>query len=81
MRPPQGRGFRVPALLVSPYAREGAVDSTVLDHTSILRFIEDNWGVAPLTRRDARANGLASAFDFGSPPRRAEIIAATRGAR
>jgi phospholipase C len=79
VRPPQGRGFRVPALLVSPYARKGAVDSAVLDHTSILRFIEDNWGVAPLTRRDARANGLASAFDFGSPPRRAEIIAATRG--
>jgi phospholipase C len=79
VRPPAGRGFRVPALLVSPYAREGEVDSTVLDHTSILRFIEDNWGLAPLTRRDARANGLSQAFDFGRPARRPEIVAAVRG--
>ena len=33
-----------------PLRARGRVDSTVLDHTSILRFIEDNWGVAPLTR-------------------------------
>jgi phospholipase C len=68
VRPPAGRGFRVPALLVSP----------VLDHTSILRFIEDNWRIAPLARRDAHANGLARAFDFTSPPRRPAIVAASR---
>jgi phospholipase C len=79
VRPPAGRGFRVPALLVSPYARRGAVDSTVLDHASILRFIEDNWRLEPLARRDAEANGLAHAFDFGSAPRRPAIIAASRG--
>jgi phospholipase C len=78
VRPPAGRGFRVPALLVSPYARRGAVDSTVLDHTSIVRFIEDNWRLAPLARRDARANGLARAFDFDSAPRRPAIVAASR---
>ena len=56
VRPPQidgfGYGFRVPAILVSPYARHGYVDHTTLDFTSGLKFIEENWGVAPLTRRD-----------------------------
>ncbi|HKP20426.1 MAG TPA: alkaline phosphatase family protein, partial [Thermoleophilaceae bacterium] len=49
VRPPAGRGFRVPALLVSAYARRDAVDSTVLEHASILSFIERNWGVRPLS--------------------------------
>lgn len=64
-----GYGFRVPALLVSPYARRGHVDSTVLDFTSYLKFIEHNWGLEPLAERDANANDLLSAFDFDAPPR------------
>jgi phospholipase C len=79
VRPPAGRGFRVPALLVSAYARRGAVDSTVLEHASILSFIEHNWGVRPLSRRDAQANDLTTAFDFEQPARRAAIIPAARG--
>ncbi len=71
--PPQvdeyGFGFRVPALLVSPYARRGHIDSTVHDFTSILGFIEENWGLAPLAARDAAANSLTPAFDFSAPPR------------
>ena len=47
-----GYGFRVPALLVSPYARQGHIESSQLDFTSILRFIEDNYGLSPLTERD-----------------------------
>ena len=78
VRPPAGRGFRVPALLVSAYARRGVVDSTVLEHASILSFIEHNWGVRPLSRRDQRANDLTSAFDFGQPARAAAIIPASR---
>jgi len=64
-----GYGFRVPALLVSPYARRGFIDSTELDFTSILKFIEENWGLAPLATRDARANSIAGAFDFEAAPR------------
>jgi phospholipase C len=75
VRPPRGRGFRVPALLVSPYARRGFVDSTPLDHTSILRFIEDNWRLTPLAARDERARGLKQAFDFAGHPREPRIIA------
>ncbi len=76
--PPQvdsfGYGFRVPALLVSPYARRGHVDSTTYDFTSILAFIERNWDLAHLSERDARANSLEPAFDFSAPPRPARII-------
>ncbi len=71
--PPQvdayGYGFRAPALLVSPYAREGHVEHTELDFTSILKFIEENWKVEPLASRDAAANSIAGAFDFDRPPR------------
>jgi phospholipase C len=65
----QPLGFRVPALLVSAYARKGQVNHTVLDYTSAMKFIEQNWGLAPLTARDAHANSLSSAFDFTSGPR------------
>ncbi|MFL6139094.1 MAG: alkaline phosphatase family protein [Frankiaceae bacterium] len=66
------RGARVPTLLVSPYARRGLVDHDVMDATALLRFIEDNWRVAPLTRRDAGAPSLLAAFDFGHA-RRADL--------
>jgi len=77
VRPPAGRGFRVPALLVSPYARRGEVDGTTLETTSIPKFIEDNWRLRPLAAGDARANGFGRAFDFARPPRRPRLISAT----
>jgi phospholipase C len=53
------RGFRVPCLLVSPWARRGFVAKDLFDHTSILRMIEDRWALPPLTVRDASAGSLA----------------------
>jgi phospholipase C len=44
-----GDGPRVPMIVVSPYARRGFVDHTYNDHVSILKFIEANWGLKPLT--------------------------------
>lgn len=71
--PPQvdehGYGMRVPAFMVSPYAKRGHIDSTILDFTSILKFIEDNWNIEPLAERDANANSFITAFDFAQPPR------------
>ena len=58
------RGFRIPCVLVSPFARRGRVDHGVYDHTSILRLIEWRWGLEPLSVRDAEANNLANALDF-----------------
>jgi phospholipase C len=64
-----GYGFRVPCLIVSPYARPGFVDHTINDHTSILRFIETRFGLPPLAARDGAANDLSEAFDFHRPAR------------
>jgi phospholipase C len=44
-----GDGPRVPMLVVSPYTRPGFVDHTYTDHVSILKFIEANWHLSPLT--------------------------------
>ncbi len=60
-----GPGGRVPGIVISPYARRAFVDHTPYDHTSILAFIEWRFGLEPLTDRDAAANNLLGAFDFG----------------
>lgn len=75
-----GYGFRVPALLVSAYAHQGNIDHTLLDHTSILKFIGENWGIQPLAERDAKANNFLSAFDFTAPPREPMLISGSREA-
>jgi phospholipase C len=71
--PPQltfgGLGFRVPAIVVSPYARAGYVSHTQYEFGSILRFIEDNWALGRLGSSDARANSIADVFDFSRKPR------------
>ena len=61
-------GFRVPAGVVSPYARKGHVSHTVYDHTSVLRLVETKWNLPALTRRDAAANDLLDMVDFSRPP-------------
>jgi phospholipase C len=61
-------GFRVPAVVVSPYARPGYVSSTVYDHTSILKLIERKWNLPPLTRRDAFANDPLDMLDLSGAP-------------
>jgi phospholipase C len=58
------RGFRVPTMVVSPFARRGYVSHATFDHTSILKMIEWRWGLAPLTPRDRYARNLATALDF-----------------
>jgi phospholipase C len=82
VRPPKvdryGYGFRAPALLVSAYAKRGHIASSTLDFTSILKFIENNWGVAPLAQRDRNAADFMSVFDFNRPPRKPEFVAANR---
>jgi phospholipase C len=71
--PPQvdrfGFGFRVPLLLISPYAKRGHIDHRLGEFSSVLRFIEDNWGLSRLTHRDRRARNLSYDFDFDREPR------------
>ena len=59
-----GPGTRVPAIIVSPFAKKGSVDHTTYDTTSILRFIEVRYGLRPLAERDRKANDLRNAFLF-----------------
>ncbi len=61
-------GFRVPAVIVSPYARPGYVCSEVFDHTSVLKLVEEKWNLPPLTARDAAAKAPLDALDLAAPP-------------
>jgi len=63
------RGFRVPALVISPRARRNYVAHNAYDHTSVLRMIEWRWGLQPLTPRDSAARNLAEVLDFGGAPK------------
>ena len=74
----QQRGFRVPTLVVSPYARRGYVSHDVYDHTSILKLIEWRWGLKPLSVRDAAAANLANVLDFSHRNLAAKPIVAPR---
>ena len=56
-------GFRVPTMVIGPYVKQGYVSSTVYDHTSVLKQIENMFHVAPLTMRDAAANDLSDMID------------------
>ena len=59
-----GPGTRVPAIVISPFAKKSFVDHTTYDTISILKLIEERFDLQPLGDRDARADGLSNAFDF-----------------
>jgi phospholipase C len=59
-----GPGSRVPAIIISPFAKKGYVDHTQYETVSILSFIEKRWGLKPLNDRDGKANPLQNAFNF-----------------
>ena len=59
-----GPGSRIPAVIISPWAKRAFVDHTDYDTTSILKLIETRFGLEPLGSRDAQANDLQNAFDF-----------------
>ena len=73
VEPPQvddiGLGFRVPLLTISPYAQRGLIDDEVGEFSTPLKFISDNWGLDPLTKRIAKAHNFEHVFDFAKPPR------------
>jgi len=56
-----GPGMRIPAIVVSPYAKKGFVDHTQYDTGSILRLIDKRFGIAPLAGTTARDNALTAA--------------------
>ncbi|MBV8154588.1 MAG: hypothetical protein JOY98_09215 [Candidatus Eremiobacteraeota bacterium] len=69
----RGLGIRVPCLIISPYARKHYVSHTTYEFGSVLRFVEQTFGVPPLGTAadgytDARANSILDAFDFTQAP-------------
>jgi phospholipase C len=73
-------GFRVPAGVVSPYARPNYVSHVVHDHTSVLKLVETKWNLPALTFRDLHADNLLDSIDvknapaFLTPPKLASAI-------
>ena len=61
-------GFRVPNMVISPFARRHYVGHTAMDHTAIIHFVEQRFGLPPLTGRDAVQPGLLDFFDFANKP-------------
>ncbi len=65
--PPQvdkyGLGFRVPLLMISPFAKQGYIDHTLSDHTSLMKFIERVFDLPPVTQRDGMASDLMEALN------------------
>ncbi len=60
-------GYRVPLIVVSPYAQKNYVSHTVADTTAILRFIETRFNLPSLTKRDAAQMDMTEFFDFNNP--------------
>jgi phospholipase C len=65
-----GLGIRVPLLIISAYAKQGYVSSVRYEHGSILKFVEDQWGLGRLSASDTRASTISpDCFDFAKSPR------------
>jgi len=76
-----GLGFRIPLIMISPYSPAGRVTHVQYEIASVLRYIEDNFGLAPLAAADARANDPANdpnAFDYAQKVRRFHSFDALR---
>jgi phospholipase C len=75
-----GLGFRVPLLIISPYAKRDHVSHVRYELASILRFVEDRFGLDTLSASDARATSPANdCFDFNQSPRKFKMIPAEVG--
>ena len=62
-------GFRVPAIFISPYTKQGFIDKTMYDASSVLKFIEYNYNLTAIGKADERANNMLHGFDFSQKPR------------
>ena len=60
-------GYRIPLIVVSPYAKQNYVSHTVEDSTAILKFVETRFNLPALTARDAAQPSMAEYFDFSNP--------------
>ena len=69
-----GLGMRIPMLVVSAYAKKGHVSHTHYEHGSILKFVEETFGLPAMAASDKRATAPDDAFNFNKPPRKFEMV-------
>jgi phospholipase C len=67
-------GQRVPLIVISPYSKENYVSRTLLNHMSLLKFVEYNWNLQSLNENVANSNNLLDFFDFNQTPRTPLIL-------
>jgi phospholipase C len=63
-----GLGLRVPALIVSAYAKAGLISTTNYEFGSILKYVENNWRLGTLGGSDERATSIIDCFDYSQQP-------------
>ncbi|MGH9469450.1 MAG: phospholipase C [Terriglobia bacterium] len=77
--PPQvdafGFGPRVPMIVISPYAKPGYISHYTYEFCSVLKFVEERWGLGHLTARDHRADDMRDCFNFDQAPLETRVIA------
>jgi phospholipase C len=82
-----GLGFRVPCMIVSPYAiagsgsQSGYISHTQYEFGSILKYIEQNWNLGSLNTTDKRATSIADVLDYGQSPRQFTSIPSQHDAK
>lgn len=69
-----GLGFRVPMIIISPYARRGYISHTTYDFESVLKTFEEIADIPPLTTRDRTAHDLLDSFDFNQAPAPPDVL-------
>jgi len=76
-----GLGLRIPMLIVSAYAKKNYVSHTPYEHGTILKFVEETFGLPAMAASDTRANPPDDSFDFNKPPRPFKKIKSPLGQR
>jgi phospholipase C len=72
-----GLGFRVPMLVISPYVPQGEITHTQYEFASILKFVEQNFGLPSMHTTDERATSMVNMFNFTQKPRSFGVISST----
>lgn len=72
-----GYGMRVPLIVISPYSKENYVSKTVLNHMSLLKFVDYDFNLAPLNQYVANSNNLLDFFDFNQTGRAPIVLGAS----
>ncbi len=75
---PYGLGFRIPLIAISPYAKHGQLIDTQLEPGSVIKFIEETFGLPSLGTEDSTSNSASAMFDFTQTPAAYKTVTAAK---